>query len=401
MYDGDFVSALPSLQRVVTMDSLGLRGQRASCAGCDALMWIVAAYTLADSMAAAEREAHRWLRLQPHSKTPVYSLIQILEFQQRNREADSVFHAQVSDLPYADLLDLETVSRINAGAYSAADSMLREQLRQPDPRNQQNALWNLSLSLREQGRLAEALDAARRMRVPTATLLKKPKGQGPINVMEAQLLLEQNHPRAAAALFDSLSRQRNFGETTSEVARGTVWMLAQVAGALYAAGNTGSLPKLADSVRACRTKRIWARPPAAPLRSRTRPRGARRDPAAISAFKAAIYSTTLGYTRTNYELGRAYLRLHQPREAIAYLSPSLRGPIEAQNLYVSRIELHELLAQAWDSAGQRDSAVAHYNTVVRAWSAGDPTFKARADRCRDARRRWRAVDRPRHGGDSW
>ncbi len=384
VYDGDFLSALPSLQRVVTMDSLGLRGQRASCAGCDALMWIVAAYTLADSMAAAEREAHRWLRLQPHSKTPVYSLIQILEFQQRNREADSVFHAEVSDLPYADLLDLETVSRINAGAYSAADSMLREQLRQPDPRNQQNALWNLSLSLREQGRLAEALDAARRMRVPTGTLLKKPKGQGPINVMEAQLLLEQNNPRAAAALFDSLSRQHNFGDTTSEVARGTVWMLAQMAGARYTAGDTGSLSKLADSVRALAEQSGYGRDRRLHHYIRGLALAARGDDrGAISEFKSAIYSTTLGYTRTNYELGRAYLRLHQPREAIAYLSPSLRGAIEAQNLYVSRIELHELLAQAWDSAGQRDSAVAHYNTVARAWSAGDPTFKARADRCRE------------------
>ena len=238
VYDGEFLSALPSLQHVVTMDSLGLRGQRASCAGCDALMWIVAAYTLADSMPAAERVARRWIRLQPRSKTPVYSLIQVLEFQQRNREADSVFHAQVPDLPYADLLDLETVSHINAGAYSAADSMLREQLRQPDPRNQQNALWNLSLSLREQGRLTEALDAARRVRVPTATLLKKPKGQGPINVMEAQLLLEQNNARSAALLFDSLSRQHTIGETSSEVARTTVWMLAQAAGARYAAGDT-------------------------------------------------------------------------------------------------------------------------------------------------------------------
>ena len=92
------------------------------------------------------------------------------------------------------------------------------------------------------------------------------------------------------------------------------------------------------------------------------------------------------------------MRLHKPREAIAYLSPALRGPIEAQNLYVSRIELHALLAQAWDSAGQRDSAVVHYNAVARAWSAADPSFKARADRCRDRsrerRRRasWRAAD---------
>jgi len=384
VYNGDFLNALPSLQRVVTMDSLGLRGERAACAGCDALMWIVAAYTLADSMPAAERVARRWLRLQPHSKTPIYSLIQTLQFQQRNREADSVFHAEVSDLPYADLLDLETVSRINAGAYSAADSMLREQLRQPDPRNQQNALWNLSLSLREQGRLAEALDAARRMRAPLAKLLNKPPDRGPINVVEAQLLLEQGRPRAAAILFDSLSRQHNFGDTSSELARATVWMLAQAAGARYAAGDTGSLVKLADSVRALAEQSGYGRDRRLHHYIRGLALAARGDdPGAITEFKAAIYSTTLGYTRTNYELGRAYMRLRQPSEAIVYLSPSLRGAIEAQNLYVSRIELHELLAQAWDSAGQRDSAAAHYNIVARAWSAADPAFKARADRCRE------------------
>jgi len=335
-------------------------------------------------MPAAERVARRWLRLQPHSKTPIYSLIQTLQFQQRNREADSVFHAEVSDLPYADLLDLETVSRINAGAYSAADSMLHEQLRQPDPRNQQNALWNLSLSLREQGRLAEALDAARRMRAPLAKLLNKPPDHGPINVVEAQLLLEQGKPRAAAVLFDSLSRQHNFGDTSSELARATVWMLAQAAGARYAAGDTGSLVKLADSVRALAEQSGYGRDRRLHHYIRGLALAARGDdPGAITEFKAAIYSTTLGYTRTNYELGRAYMRLHQPSEAIVYLSPSLRGAIEAQNLYVSRIELHELLAQAWDSAGQRDSAAAHYNIVARAWSAADPAFKARADRCRE------------------
>jgi hypothetical protein len=77
------------------------------------------------------------------------------------------------------------------------------------------------------------------------------------------------------------------------------------------------------------------------------------------------------------------MRLHQPREAIAYLSPALRGAIEAQNLYVNRIALHELLAQAWDSAGQRDSAVAHYTMVARVWSGADPLLKARADRSRE------------------
>ena len=384
VYDGDFSAALPSLRRVVAMDSLGLRGQRASCSGCDALKWIVAAYVLSDSLAAGERETRRWLQMQPNARAAVYSLIQVLQFQNREREADSAYHAEVPDPPYADLLDYETGSRIHAGAYSAADSMLREQLRQPDARNQENALWGLSLSLREQGRLGEALDAARRMRVPMAKLLKKQPGQGPINVMEAQLLLELNNPRAAASLFDSLSRQHNFGDTTSELARGTVWMLAQVAGARYAAGDTGSLTQLADSVRALAEQSGYGRDRRLHHYIRGLALIARGDDAdAISELKAAIYSTSLGFTRTNYQLGRAFMRQRRPRDAIAILSPALRGPIEAQNLYVSRIELHELLAQAWDSAGQRDSAIAHYNTVARAWSAGDPPFKARGDRCRD------------------
>ncbi|HSQ29771.1 MAG TPA: hypothetical protein VLN49_07975 [Gemmatimonadaceae bacterium] len=46
--------------------------------------------------------------------------------------------------------------------------------------------------------------------------------------------------------------------------------------------------------------------------------------------------------------------------AIAVLQPALRGPLDASNLYVTCTELHELLAQAWDAAGARDSAAAHY-----------------------------------------
>lgn len=384
VYDGDFFGALPALQRVVTMDSLGLRGQGASCSGCEALKWIVAAYVLGDSMPAAEREARRWRRLQPGSRTPVYSLMQVLQFQHRYREADSVFHSEVTDLPYTDLMEFETEGRLYAGAYSAADSMLHEQLRQPDGRDQENALWGLSLSLREQGRLTDALDAARRMRVPMAKLMNKPLGRGPINVMEAQLLLEQGNARAAAILFDSLSHQHNFGDTASEVARGTVWMLAQAAGARYAAGDTGSLMKLADSVRSLAEQSGYGRDRRLHHYIRGLALAARGDDrGAIDELKAAIYSTTLGFTRTNYELGRAYMRLHQPREAIAYLAAALRGPIEAQNLYVSRISIHELLAQAWDSAGGRDSAAVHYAAVARAWSAADPPLKARGDRCRE------------------
>jgi len=103
---------------------------------------------------------------------------------------------------------------------------------------------------------------------------------------------------------------------------------------------------------------------------------------AIGEFRAAIFSTTLGYTRTNYQLARVLLRDRRASEAIALLQPALRGPIEASNLYVSRREPRELLAQSWETAGGRDSAIAQYRTVVDAWRAADPTLASRASSAR-------------------
>ncbi|HEY0809834.1 MAG TPA: hypothetical protein VGD49_06710, partial [Longimicrobiales bacterium] len=103
---------------------------------------------------------------------------------------------------------------------------------------------------------------------------------------------------------------------------------------------------------------------------------------AVESFRKAIFSPTVGYSRTNLELARALLGLNRPEEAIAILQSALRGPIEASNYYVTRTELHELLAQSFARAHQPDSAQVHYQKVVNAWSQGDPMFKARADAAR-------------------
>ncbi|MBI2536636.1 MAG: hypothetical protein HYW06_06665, partial [Gemmatimonadetes bacterium] len=84
------------------------------------------------------------------------------------------------------------------------------------------------------------------------------------------------------------------------------------------------------------------------------------------------------------------LELERPREAAAIVAPALRGPLDASNLYVTHTELHELLAQAHDAAGQSDSAVAHYRWVVNAWQNADPEFR---DRREAARRRLSALTR--------
>src|SRR5439155_537113 len=79
------------------------------------------------------------------------------------------------------------------------------------------------------------------------------------------------------------------------------------------------------------------------------------------------------------ELARALMAMGSPRDAVAVLQPALRGPLDASNRYVTHTELHEMLARAFDSAGEGDSAVAHYRWVVHPWRPPDPEFPPRRD----------------------
>ena len=54
--------------------------------------------------------------------------------------------------------------------------------------------------------------------------------------------------------------------------------------------------------------------------------------------------------------------------------------MDASNLYISRTDLHELLAEAFARTGQSDSAAVHYQKVVSAWRRADPQFHARRDK---------------------
>src|SRR5439155_1101027 len=75
---------------------------------------------------------------------------------------------------------------------------------------------------------------------------------------------------------------------------------------------------------------------------------------AAREFRAAMHSPSLGFTRVNYELARCLLKLDRPQDAVAALQPALRGVVDASNLYITRTELHELLAQAFDRARMPD-----------------------------------------------
>ena len=384
-FDCEFLAALAPLQRVVAMDSAALSETRPRCAACDALPWLSGSYAAIDSLSAAEREARRWLRLQPGSESAAITLVTVLEREGKIAAADSVFRATAGpNRSEISAWEIPAIHRIRVGDYTSADGILLPRIRDPNPQVQVDALWDLTISLREQGRLTEALDAARRTREPTARVLAgATSGPAPINVLEAQVMLEMGKPRAAFVLFDSLARVRPPTEVASQRARAMAWMLAQAAGALFTAGDTAPLAHLADSIQKLGEQSGYGRDRRLHHYVRGLAYAARHDDGrAIEEFRSAIYSLPAGFTRTNYELARVYLREGRPRDAVAALQPIFRGALDGSNLYVTRTEIHELLARAWDAAGSPDSAAAHYQWAASAWHTADASLLPRVQTAR-------------------
>lgn len=201
------------------------------------------------------------------------------------------------------------------------------------------------------------------------------------SLVAAQVLFEMGRGREAAALFDSLASSYVDDDLVrSRRARRLCWTLTHRATALAAAGDTAPLQRLADSLEILGQQSSYGRDRRLHHYIRgllLRARGRAAD--AVTEFRLAVFSLTYGYTRTNLELARTLMAIGRPHEAIAVLQPAFRGPLDASNLYVTHSELHEILARAFDAAGQRDSAIAHYRWAVAAWRNADPEFRPRLD----------------------
>ena len=76
-------------------------------------------------------------------------------------------------------------------------------------------------------------------------------------------------------------------------------------------------------------------------------------------------------------MARSLLALGRGAEAVPVLQSSLRGGWDGSNLYVSRTEVHELLARAFAATGRRDSAAVHFAMVESAWRHADPVLAPR------------------------
>ena len=361
-YRGDFLGAIGPLEQVIRLDSLSLSGHQPQCRACDAFDDVGTMYVYADSFPAALRSARTWIARQPTNPRAWIKLSGVFELEGLADSALAAFLTADSltplDLPEGQLRDRLA---IRMGNYDEADLRLRQRLAD---HTQSDADWFLVISLRNQGRLREAAALPAAQRSPLRSILA----------------FEQGRFREAAVDFEAAAHPALAPATVIEghVAKNLAFNLTQAATCWAAAGDTGRLLGLADSIESVGQKSLNSRELLLAHYVRGLLLRARGQPAlAVEEYRKAVISWNEGYTRVNYALGQALLQTGRPREAVAALQPALRGSLEAANLYISRTELHELMAQAFDSAGVRDSALVHWRAVESAWRNADPEFRAR------------------------
>ncbi|MFH1833785.1 MAG: hypothetical protein ABH877_02070, partial [bacterium] len=360
------------------LDSIAMLGRTPHCTGCDALTELADTYLMADSMEAAERTARLFVAMLPESALPWHALARILDIHGRFDEAAAATRRREEISPSSPfMVTLSDAERaIRRGALADAEERLGAAGSTGDPGIRCEVEWWKVIVYRNQGRLVEALATAREMARCTRQLSP---GFPLARLSEAIVLFESERFLEAASLFDSMAA-RSRGDTIprSKAARNRAWFLTHEASALAAGGDQEGASVLADTIEALGPLSAYGRDRLLHYHVRGLIALAEgRVDDAEADLRRAIFSPTSGYTRSNLEIGRLLVAEGRPSEAIAVLSPALRGSIEASNLYVTRTELHELLARAFDDAGAADSAAVHYAHVVEAWKESDAAFHPR------------------------
>jgi tetratricopeptide (TPR) repeat protein len=335
----------------------------------------------------------RWIRLQPRSAQAWEQLHAVLGHLGRTDEALEALRHRVAVAPTVVAREPVIAAQLwlGAGNYVEAERLLDAYLAGTvDTTRIADAMWYRIILYRNQGRLREAADVARQYR----GLLTPVRDTAPeLWIAQAQVMFESGRDRLAAAMWDTAGRWEGQARLTANRPRAQVWQMTHRATALAAAGDTAKLAALADTMRVLGTLSGDARDQRLHHYVRGLLLAARHlDTDAMAELALAVSSPAEGYLRINLEMARASLRRGRPRDAVDALQPALRGLIEGYGYYVTRTELHEVAARAWEAAGVRDSAVTHYNQVLSAWSKADPSF---APRVADVRQRLVALQAKR------
>ena len=377
----DYTRGLEALRRAIALDSSLEVRPGTWCRVCDAYANLTGTYLWMDSILAAVNVAEEFVHRDPESPAAWGNLSNILW------EADDSVGATNAESQFFRLfpgarrsgISPATLSQIKRGEYDQATQTLLGLARSND-QVRTDARWYGLIALRNQGRLRDALRIARGNLPPgdpwwgfdpepdrvNASIIELEQGKPDSCITQMKAEPEQPHIKQRGLLWPG------------QAARETAWAFGRLAMCQASVGDTSDFAMIADTLRQLgfisnygRDRRLHHYVRGLLWKARGKPEQA------VAEFQAAISSPNFGFTRINYELGQLLLQLGRPGDAVAILQPALRGALDASNLYLSRTEIHELLAKAWDSAGQADSARVHWAEVERAWRGADPQFRAR------------------------
>jgi DNA-binding SARP family transcriptional activator len=376
---GDWAGAARALERMVSIDAAAF-GPGTPCYLCEDFSTLAEVYFWWDSLPAASRVAQQYIRLRPDSPR-AWELAFLSAAKMGDTAATLQALRRFTRLqPTARNIGYEIRVNLLLDRYDNVERDLQTLLESAKPDHFNDGRWYLLIALRNQGRLREARVLNETGRISGMA----PPQFSPVvpeAINQALLALESGNARAAAEAFVRTWEEPLGGEQApGQAARYHAWRGTLAGMATAATGDTAAVLRLADSVEYWGQRSLYGRD----RKMHHYLRGlvhvaAGRDDDAIREFRDAVFSPTLGFTRVNLELGRALLRQRRGREAAEVVAPALRGEIDASNMYVTRTELHELLAQAFAQAGVPDSAAAHYRVVVRSWANADEMFHARRD----------------------
>lgn len=365
-WTGDYAGAAEAYRNVIRIDSLSLNRKGVLCRACEAYGGLVSVYQSRDSLESAVRVAREWVERAPRSPLAVSMLVAALE------GAGEYQEYFMAGLTLDTLLNRKSRFEfarawiaLKLGQYATAETVLNQLIASSEA-DAGEYRWYLTITLWQQGRLREALALTERMGTGQASEL-----------LRAQTLFLGGRGAEAGAAFATLAAAAD-PVTDGMSARHKTWNLTHAATAFAVSGDTVRVVALADTVEQSGARSLFGRDTKLHHYVRGLLARSRGDyETAERELRLAVDSWNMGYTRINYELGRVLLELGRPQEAVRVLQPAFRGSLEASNLYITRTELHELLARAWDGAGNRDSARAHWRAVVDAWRGADPEFQAR------------------------
>jgi DNA-binding SARP family transcriptional activator/tetratricopeptide (TPR) repeat protein len=377
---GRFDAAFAHLRRAIDMQPAPPDDAPAMCSACEAYGQLFHAYWHADSLDAAVRLAEEWTARQPRNAAPLDLLATALAALGKYEEAHALRRRAAALRPSTAYVTNEARHALLVGDYAAADAGLAFLGTVEQAELARSAVWLQGISFRQQGRYAEAWDAATRFRTFGG---RSGPAIHPVATPQAVVLMETGHAARAAAMFDTMFHALGDLGRPSRTARDQAWLLTLQASALAAAGDTMRLGRLADSVQVLGARSAYGRDPRLHHHIRGLLLRARGDLAgAEQEFRSSIFSTAGGYTRSNVELASVLLERGRAAEAILLLGATLRAPLDGPALYVTRTEVYELLGRAFDEAGQPDVAAIAYRKALAALELGDPAVQPRREALR-------------------